>query len=69
MIGGYCRVYVYYVMSGGMEGTQKWTYYGVDNLTDWEQAFKIPTYTLTFTDENGVVKYYAEDEKWKRKIC
>ena len=55
-------VYAYYVMSGGMEGTQKWTYYGVDNLTDWEQAFKIPTYTLTFTDENGVVKYYAEDE-------
>ena len=45
-----------------MEGTQKWTYYGVDNLTDWEQAFKIPVYILTYTDENGVVKYYATDE-------
>ena len=55
-------VYAYYVMSGGMEGTQKWTYYGVDNLTDWEQAFKIPVYILTYTDENGVVKYYATDE-------
>lgn len=38
------------------------TYYGVDNLTDWEQAFKIPVYILTYTDENGVVKYYATDE-------
>lgn len=37
-------------------------YYGVDNLTDWEQAFKIPVYILTYTDENGVVKYYATDE-------
>lgn len=55
-------VYSYFIMSGGMQGTQKWTYYGVENLTDWEQAFVIPTYTLTYTDENGAVNYYTEDE-------
>lgn len=55
-------VYTYYIMSGGMQGTQKWTYYGVDGLTEWAQAFVIPTYTLTYTDESGVVSYYTEDE-------
>lgn len=55
-------VYSYFIMSGGMQGTQKWTYYGVDGLTDWEQAFIIPTYTLSYTDENGVISYYTQDE-------
>lgn len=55
-------VYSYFIMSGGMQGTQKWTYYGVDGLTEWAQAFVIPTYTLTYTDENGAVSYYTEDE-------
>ncbi|MDO5422890.1 MAG: hypothetical protein Q4F41_04090 [Eubacteriales bacterium] len=55
-------VYAYYIMTGGMTGTQHWTYYGVDNLTEWEQAFKVPTYTLAYTDENGTVSYYTEDE-------
>ena len=61
-------VYCYYVMHGGMQGTQEWTYYGVDNLTEWEQAFRIPTYTLTCTDENGAVQYYAEDENGNGRL-
>ncbi len=55
-------VYSYYIMSGGMEGTQKWTYYGVDGLEDWAQAFVIPTYTLTYTNEDGSVSYYTEKD-------
>ncbi|MGN1022439.1 MAG: hypothetical protein ACI4OJ_02980 [Lachnospiraceae bacterium] len=54
-------VYAYYVMHGGMQGTQQWTYYGVDGLTEWSQAFAIPTYTLTYTDASGTVLYYTED--------
>ncbi|MCD8074788.1 MAG: hypothetical protein LUF27_07100 [Lachnospiraceae bacterium] len=55
-------VYAYYIMSGGMTGTQSWTYYGIDGLTEWSQAFVIPTYTLTYTAEDGTVSYYTEDE-------
>lgn len=54
-------VYSYYIMSGGMKGTQAWTYYGIDGLERWEQAFVIPCYILTDTNENGSVRYYAED--------
>lgn len=61
-------VYAYYVMSGGMTGTQTWSYYGVDGLESWEQAFVIPTYILTYVDEMGVVKYYAEDENGNGKL-
>lgn len=55
-------VYAYYVMTGGMEGTQAWTYYGIDCLEDWTQVFAIPCYTLTCTAEDGTVYYYAETE-------
>jgi hypothetical protein len=55
-------VYAYSVMSGGMEGTQAWTYYGLDGFENWEQCFKIPTYTLTMTSEDGSTIYYTEDE-------
>lgn len=54
-------VYAYYVMSGGMQGTQKWTYYGIDGLNEWEQALMIPTYTLRCTDDTGKVSYYTEN--------
>lgn len=55
-------VYCYYIMTGGTTGTQYWTYYGVDGLTEWSQAFVIPTYTLTYTQSDGTVLYYTEDE-------
>jgi hypothetical protein len=55
-------VYAYYIMTGGMSGTQAWTYYGLDGLTDWAQAFYIPHYTLTYTAEDGTIYYYAETE-------
>lgn len=55
-------VYCYYVMSGGMTGTQTWSYYGVDGMEEWEQVCNIPNYTLTLVDDNGVVNYYTEDE-------
>ncbi|MCD8337489.1 MAG: hypothetical protein LUD18_09485 [Lachnospiraceae bacterium] len=56
-------VYVYSEMGGGqLDGAQGWTYYGFANLTDASQVFYPATYTLTYTDEDGNVWYYAEDE-------
>lgn len=55
-------VYAYYVMTGGREGTQNWTYYGIDGLSEWSQVFQTPTYTLSYTDDDGNTFYYAEDE-------
>ncbi|MDC7291092.1 hypothetical protein NXH76_25220 [Blautia schinkii] len=55
-------VYVYSVMSGGPTGTQSWTYFGFENLTEPSQVFKSATYTLVWTDEEGNTAYYGEDE-------
>lgn len=55
-------VYVYSVMSGGPTGTQSWTYFGFENLTEASQVFKPATYTLTMTDAEGNTSYYGEDE-------
>ncbi|WP_455442290.1 hypothetical protein [Streptococcus parasanguinis] len=53
-------VYVYNVMAGGQTGTQTWTVYGLDGLTDWQQLFNRPTYTLSYTDTDGKIRYYSE---------
>lgn len=55
-------VYVYSVMSGGPTGTQAWTFFGIKNLTNPLQVFRMATYTLTITDENGDSWFYGEDE-------
>lgn len=53
-------VYVYNVMAGGQTGTQTWTVYGLDGLTDWQQLFDRPTYTLSYIDTDGKIRYYSE---------
>ena len=53
-------VYVYNVMAGGQTGTQTWTVYGLDGLTDWQQLFNRPTYTLSYIDTDGKIRYYSE---------
>lgn len=53
-------VYVYNVMAGGQTGTQTWTVYGLDGLTDWEQLFDRPTYILSYIDTDGKIRYYSE---------
>ncbi|MGN0801355.1 MAG: hypothetical protein ACI4MF_02035 [Candidatus Faecivicinus sp.] len=55
-------VYIYSVMSGGPSGTQAWTFFGLDNLTDSHQVYKDATYTLTAVDEEGNTFFYGEDE-------
>ena len=55
-------VYVYSVMSGGPSGTQAWTYFGLDNLTDSHQVYRDATYTLEAVDAEGNVFFYGEDE-------
>ena len=54
-------VYVYNVMAGGQTGTQTWTVYGLDGLQNWQQLFNRPTYTLSYTDDEGKVQYYSTD--------
>ena len=58
-------VYIYSVMSGGPSGTQAWTFFGLDNLTDSHQVYREATYTLTATDAEGNVFFYGEDENGK----
>ena len=53
-------VYVYNVMAGGQTGTQTWTVYGLDGLTDWQQLFDRPTYILSYIDTDGKIRYYSE---------
>ena len=53
-------VYVYNVMAGGQTGTQTWTVYGLDGLTDWQQLFDRPTYTLSYIDTDSKIRYYSE---------
>ena len=53
-------VYVYNVMAGGQTGTQTWTVYDLDGLTDWQQLFDRPTYTLSYIDTDGKIRYYSE---------
>lgn len=55
-------VYIYSVMSGGPSGTQAWTFFGLENLTDSHQVYMDATYTLTATDAEGNVFFYGEDE-------
>ncbi|MDO5299594.1 MAG: hypothetical protein Q4F18_09210 [Clostridia bacterium] len=55
-------VYIYSVMSGGTTGTQCWTYFGLDNLTDSHQVYAMATYTLTAVDAEGNAFFYGEDE-------
>jgi len=55
-------VYIYSVMSGGPSGTQAWTFFGLDNLTDSHQVYMDATYTLTAVDAQGNVFFYGEDE-------
>ena len=55
-------VYAYNEMGGGLDGAQGWTYYGFANLTEPSQVFYPATYTLTWTDADGAVWYYGEDE-------
>ena len=58
-------VYIYSVMSGGPSGTQAWTFFGLDNLTDSHQVYMDATYTLTAADADGNVFFYGEDENGK----
>ena len=58
-------VYIYSVMSGGPSGTQAWTFFGLNNLTDSHQVYREATYTLTATDAEGNVFFYGEDENGK----
>ena len=58
-------VYIYSVMSGGPSGTQAWTFFGLNNLTDSHQVYMDATYTLTATDAEGNVFFYGEDENGK----
>ena len=53
-------VYVYNVMAGGQTGTQTWTVYGLDGLTDWQQLFDRPTYILSYIDTDDKIRYYSE---------
>jgi hypothetical protein len=60
-------VYVYMVQQGGggvtVDGTvTTYSYYGFDNLTDVNQIMNPATYTLSYTDEDGNIFYYAEKE-------
>lgn len=55
--------YAYNEMGGGRSGTQDWTLYGFANLTDVSQVFYPATYTLTTTDADGKVWFYAENER------
>lgn len=55
-------VYAYSVMSGGPSGTQAWTYFGFENLTDSHQVYRTATYTLEAVDAEGNVFFYGEDE-------
>lgn len=52
-------MYVYSVMSGGPTGTQAWTFFGIKDLTDLLQVFRMATYTLPLTGENGDSWFYA----------
>lgn len=54
-------VYAYSVMSGGPSGTQAWTYFGFENLTDSHQVYRNATYTLEAVDAEGNVFFYGED--------
>ena len=54
-------VYAYSVMSGGPSGTQAWTYFGFENLTDSHQVYREATYTLEAVDAEGNVFFYGED--------
>ena len=58
-------VYIYSVMSGGPSGTQAWTFYGLNNLTDSHQVYMDATYTLTAVDAEGNAFFYGEDENGK----
>lgn len=58
-------VYIYSVMSGGPSGTQAWTFFGLNNLTDSHQVYMDATYTLTAIDAEGNVFFYGEDESGK----
>ena len=58
-------VYIYSVMSGGPGGTQAWTFFGLNNLTDSHQVYMDATYTLTAADAEGNVFFYGEDENGK----
>ena len=55
-------VYIYSVMSGGPSGTQAWTFFGLNNLTDSHQVYKDATYTLSAIDDEGNTFFYGEDE-------
>lgn len=55
-------VYIYSVMSGGPSGTQAWTFFGLENLTDSHQVYMDATYTLTAVDAEGNTFFYGEDE-------
>lgn len=55
-------VYAYNEMGGGPSGTQGWTFYGFANLADASQVFYPATYTLTTTEADGKVWFYAENE-------
>ena len=50
------------MMSGGLSGTQAWTFYGLNNRTDSHQVYMDATYTLTAVDAEGNVFFYGEDE-------
>ena len=55
-------VFVYNVMGGGPSGTQAWTIFGLNNLTDSSQVYMDATYTLEAIDEEGNTFFYGEDE-------
>ena len=53
-------VYATATMGGGSVRLE-YLFFGLENLTDTHQVFKEATYTLTTTDANGNVRFYAED--------
>lgn len=65
-------VYVYEAQQGGggttIDGTvTAYSFYGLENLTDWKQLMGSPKYLLT-CEKDGEKMYYAEDTEGKGKL-
>ena len=65
-------VYVYETQQGGggttIDGTvTAYSFYGLENLTDWKQIMGSPKYLLT-CEKDGEKVYYAEDTEGKGKL-
>ncbi|MCI7813277.1 MAG: hypothetical protein SO016_03290 [Lachnospiraceae bacterium] len=55
-------VYAYEAQQGGSGSVSIYSFYGLANLTSWDQIMSPAICVLSITDENGQTLYYAEDE-------